>query len=629
MKRAARLLRALFLPRGKFAISFLIFLVLVPMFVPLLALGQQSPSYTSQMPQQYAPNVPRDENSAMQVRLINVLSAIGCQLTGINPAYPKRPCVGINTLTDKISFIPREQQDLDRGGAIGFVGSMMVAMYAAPVASTNDYLAYLGDNFGIVKKAHAQGVGFSALTPVLPLWTASRNIAYFFYVLAFVVVGILIMVRVRIDPRTVMTIQNQIPKIVIGIILITFSYAIAGFLIDFMYTSMYVLTNVVTSVKVPKPNNTGFYDYSKLGPEMTSATNPITAASRMGGDSEFAEYIPGQTINGIADLVEGPAGEVGESLGHIFEGGYGHWVYSIILGVVGGLAGKSIAQSAGGGGKLMTALGVGLSVVSLFAPEIGIPATMLLPVLAATPSIANGIRAQRAGNKGAAIGNAALAIGSYLAADKLVDTAANDGKNLQEAIFSIIAFIIIAVAMLTSLVRIWFTLMKSYLLILIIIIMSPFYIVFGLLPGSNFSFSTWLRALAANLAAFPTVIILLLVGKIVMDGLGATQSQGLFVPPLLGNASVSGTIQSVVGLTFILLVPNAIDFTKSLFQSKSSPYGATAAAAGAAGFGYAVGLVRNPLNIMHQSEEARWDVDTGGYQKTGVFRAAMRRALGG
>jgi len=49
------------------------------------------------------------------------------------------------------------------------------------------------------------------------------------------------MFRVKLDPKTVVTIESAIPRIVIGIILVTFSYAIAGFLIDLMW----VINNLI------------------------------------------------------------------------------------------------------------------------------------------------------------------------------------------------------------------------------------------------------------------------------------------------------------------------------------------------------------------------------------------------
>ncbi|MBI2442746.1 MAG: hypothetical protein HYV40_02445 [Candidatus Levybacteria bacterium] len=648
MKRAARLFRALFLPRGKFAIFFLIFLIVWPTFIPLIAAGQESSNYAPPVRSsstEYAPNVPRDENSAMQVRLINVLAAIGCQISGINPAYPNRPCVGIDKVTEKISFVPEANSQVVGGGAIGFVNTMMAAMYAAPAASTGDYLAYLGDNFGFVKKAEAQGVGFKSLSPILPLWTAARNVAYFFYILAFVVIGILIMIRVRIDPRTVMTIQNQVPKIVIGIILITFSYAMAGFLIDFMYTSIYVVTNVVTSIPIPSnvetrerlfaegdPRRTSTetltYADIGLGPSIINSTNPISAAGNL---YETKGWGP-DAIYGLGVISWKPAEEIGDGLGRVFNNPLGEIVGDTLFAVISLIMIKSIPGQATTGFAKYLPFAASAFVALSFLP---IPGAQVIgplgaSIFAVAPlAIRSGQQNWRSfGGAARGLGWGAAAATAGLLTYEALDALSGRTDNIAETLFSIIAFIIIAVAILSSLIRIWFTLMKSYLLILIITIMSPFYILFGLLPGSNLTFSSWVRALMANLAAFPITIVLLLVGRVVIDGLGATQAEGLFVPPLLGNASISGTIQSIVGLTFILLVPNAIDIGKSLFQTKSSPYGATASAAGAAGFGYAVGLVRNPLSIMSQAEEYRISSETGGYEKVGPFKATMRRILG-
>ncbi|MGB9706492.1 MAG: hypothetical protein ACPLXP_00210, partial [Microgenomates group bacterium] len=86
---------------------------------------------------------------------------------------------------------------------------------------------------GIVKPAYAQaGVGFQGLRPILSLWKVFRNIAYLFFTIVFVVIGFAIMFRVKLNPQTVISIQNAIPRVVVALILVTFSYAIAGLLID-------------------------------------------------------------------------------------------------------------------------------------------------------------------------------------------------------------------------------------------------------------------------------------------------------------------------------------------------------------------------------------------------------------
>jgi len=121
-------------------------------------------------------------------------------------------------------------------GAIQTVNHLIAGMYDHPPASSGEYLADLGRSLGIIPKpAYAQGIGFIGLNPVLNLWKIFRNIAYLFFVIVFVFVGFAIMFRVKIDPQTVISIQSALPKLVIALLLVTFSYAIAGFLIDLIY----------------------------------------------------------------------------------------------------------------------------------------------------------------------------------------------------------------------------------------------------------------------------------------------------------------------------------------------------------------------------------------------------------
>jgi len=124
------------------------------------------------------------------------------------------------------------------GGALGAASTLMVKLYNPPVSSV-EYFADLGRTLG-VKSAYAQGIGFSGLSNLLPLWKATRNVAYLFFVIIFIFTGLAIMFRVKIDPKTAVTIQNAIPKLVIALILVTFSYAIAGLLIDLIYVLIYL-----------------------------------------------------------------------------------------------------------------------------------------------------------------------------------------------------------------------------------------------------------------------------------------------------------------------------------------------------------------------------------------------------
>jgi hypothetical protein len=127
-------------------------------------------------------------------------------------------------------------------GAVGVTTKAIAYTVTTPPVHTATYVADVLENFGVVDQAYAQGIGFSALTPVLNIWRAFRNMAYFVFVIIFVVIGFMIMFRAQINPQTVVTIQMALPKLVVTMILITFSYAIAGFIVDLIYLIIFAAT---------------------------------------------------------------------------------------------------------------------------------------------------------------------------------------------------------------------------------------------------------------------------------------------------------------------------------------------------------------------------------------------------
>ncbi|MFH1769694.1 MAG: hypothetical protein ABH833_03465, partial [Parcubacteria group bacterium] len=137
--------------------------------------------------------------------------------------------------TTETGMTPYNQRLLSQS-AVYNVGSYIGAMYGNPPASTYAFIRDVGQTLGFIpKSAYAQGVGFSGLSALLPIWKAFRNVAYFLLAIIMVVIGFLVMFRKKIDPKTVVTVQNALPRIVITLLLITFSYAIVGLLIDLMY----------------------------------------------------------------------------------------------------------------------------------------------------------------------------------------------------------------------------------------------------------------------------------------------------------------------------------------------------------------------------------------------------------
>jgi len=119
--------------------------------------------------------------------------------------------------------------------ALASLTKTTIALYNPPVR-TSEYVLDVGHTLGFIpKQVHAQGVGFAGLTSLLPIWKAFRNVAYALLAVIMVVIGFMVMFRKKIDPKTVVTVQNAIPRVVVALLLVTFSYAIVGLMIDLMY----------------------------------------------------------------------------------------------------------------------------------------------------------------------------------------------------------------------------------------------------------------------------------------------------------------------------------------------------------------------------------------------------------
>jgi hypothetical protein len=197
------------------------------------------------------------------------------------------------------------------GGLMGVTTNAIASLYNPP-ASGIQYLAQLKDNF-LGKPAYAQqGTGFVSLQPILPIWRGFRNVVYIISSLIFIVIGLLIMLRIKISPQAVITIQSAIPQIIITLILVTFSYAIAGLLIDLSYLiqnfAIAILfqtqANGLKGTMLPSTNSPGtFSNYANGGMGMIFGLMwralPFRAIASLGG-----------IISGIVGGIAGGVGTI-------------------------------------------------------------------------------------------------------------------------------------------------------------------------------------------------------------------------------------------------------------------------------------------------------------------------------
>ncbi len=135
-----------------------------------------------------------------------------------------------------------------KNSMLGQATSGIAMIYDTPPANTMAFIYDTGQTLGFIpRQAYAQGTGFTGLAPILPIWKAFRNLAYLLLAFVMIIVGFMIIFRRNIDPHTVVTIQNALPRIVLTLILITFSYAIVGLLIDLMYVGIFLAYSIFYS----------------------------------------------------------------------------------------------------------------------------------------------------------------------------------------------------------------------------------------------------------------------------------------------------------------------------------------------------------------------------------------------
>lgn len=187
--------------------------------------------------------------------------------TGVIPAIEY-------AIAGQLGGIPDEDGNL-RGGMINAASGVIASIYSAPPASGIYYARNVLQKLGIAPAYAASGVGFSGLQPVLPIWKAFRNTAYALFTIAFLTMGLMIMFRIKISPQAVLTVENALPKMIGTLVLITFSYAIAGFMIDLMYVIIALLVNVLKAsgvqalVGIPSTSHAVKASYFDLIPGLT------------------------------------------------------------------------------------------------------------------------------------------------------------------------------------------------------------------------------------------------------------------------------------------------------------------------------------------------------------------------
>lgn len=396
----------------------------------------------------------------------------------------------------------------------GFISGLIILPYANPPASGVFWVYNTLQNAGFIPKTYAaEGIGLASLRPFMNVWKVFRDISYMILVLVLVAIGFMIMFRQKINPQTVITVENSLPKIVVSLLLITFSFAIAGFLIDLMYFL------IVISISFLSQRNS-FFNANEF---IENYTN-----SRFTGLFAFWPKNRGNTFLNL-----GPA------------------IVNILPLEINFLL---------------------RSVVAIAANYILLPQIinhLIKPILEGTKDTTEGVF----GALGLSGGLQIPILGGLiklLAYGPFVFTFGLIIGGIVFFAFPLLISLLILFTILFLVFRIFFLLFTTYIRILLMIIFSPIILLFEAIPGKS-TFSWWIKNLFAEILTFPIVIVLAIVGYIIANT-PATKSINLWQPPFLSDLNPDSFI-ILLGVGLVLIIPDLIKMVKEFLGAKGMPVG--------------------------------------------------------
>ncbi len=295
-------------------------------FALLLVFGVLSGGYV------FAQTIPSSTSTLSQCAPVNGSGLSTWNSCGFTPSIFQSGAIAILGNYTQYSNTTAQNFKYTGGyGAMGTMASLMGSMYAARPESGVGYFAYLGEKAGFINNTYAATTsnsggpiyGFSFLSPIEPLWALTRNVAYFLLILIIIMTGIMIIIGGKIGGQIPITFMSALPNIVAAVILIEFSYALAGFMIDLM--------NILLSFV--------FFTFNYLGPNLGGKSFSSAFSSNMyifnvfgtiQGNLQSALKGANTVLGPISSSHPGIYGTLLSMLGHLLKGPFSSIIAFII-----------------------------------------------------------------------------------------------------------------------------------------------------------------------------------------------------------------------------------------------------------------------------------------------------------
>lgn len=495
----------------KIVISF--WLLVISLFlIPFTAFAQTSTS--SALPATISATSP----AYTDLLVHNMFHTFSCLTIG--GSIIGQPCVTYQLQKNAqgvLQSVPALTQVDTSGGVLGTMTSLVGTLFANRPVRSIDYLASVGQGLGIVKEAHAQGVvgsGNAVLNPVISLWQVSRNISYLILIIIFIVIGLMVMFRQRINPQTVITAQAALPGLVIGLILISLSYFLAGLIVDVSFVGMDLVGYYFQTAQ--KSNNT-LQISQNLEKESVLSILP-----------KFLGSIKREEVNAALDTVWDQIRDTSEGINLDKAGKVINPTYLDAEKIIRAFAGAASYQFGASVGPALGQLtGVGVCAAGAATTILTIPAAV-----AAAPLCAK-------------IGEA---VGTFFVPGIL----GSIGFTNPPYVISFVVTFAIIFIMLYVIGKLFLRLLNCYLSVVFYTLTAPFHFLIAALPGRQGVATNWIRGLLGNTLAFPAVAAGIYFSAYLL-GLSVTPVPAGQTPPKLDIFGIANTLPLLGGLDLSFL----------------------------------------------------------------------------
>jgi len=364
--------------------------------------------------------------------------------------------------------------------------------------------------------------GYNYLKDVVHLdkiWRSSLNIVYLFSIIIFIIVGFMIMFRKNLPGNTTVTVSKALPQIIISLVLATFSFAIVGIIMDLGKVGINLSRSIISNIYVEMGEGEEKIIEQK---NLWSLADDVFQKTRLDTDAGDAlSKIPliGDTLAGV---LVGKGNTLTGELARVEAMGATYYFLQKNL--------PEIVNEADVDASAVVGIDFGISAtVDIVEPVLDFAQWTLKNLL-------------------------------YIGM-----TAASTGL-----MAIIIKSLILIIICFYAAFKVFLTLLTTYLKLFINVIVAPFQLMLGAIPGNGAQITNWLKSVVANTLVFVGVFVVINIFTLISTSIDPARfnfygNDGVLWPDILVSLQ---SIIVIAGYLFAANLPKVINNTLGVGNDK-------------------------------------------------------------